>query len=89
MLLLFDQLKLLSKSDKIGDKHSTCLGLDPEDDLVSSSVAVGVLNRGLGFAHPSQTTDRLRQGQRCSLVCVKLVMQAQEKRFTTGEEGIA
>jgi hypothetical protein len=69
-------------------ERSTAGGSNPEDGAISLTVAIGILNRNLGLADASQTTDRLGLGQRGRLVDHEPLMEALKNLFAIGKERV-
>src|SRR5260370_1288180 len=77
----------MSKGDKLGGKCAWGICPCPEHGLVITVVAIGVLNRRLGFADTSQADDTLWLDQGCSVVYLKCPAEACEHVLPSCKKG--
>jgi hypothetical protein len=71
----------MSDRDKLGGKCAGRICPCPEDGLVITAVAIGVLNRRLGFADTPQANDTLWLGQGCGVIYLKCPTEGGEHSF--------
>ena len=65
------------------------VGLDPQDERIAVTVAIGILHRRLRLANATQAADGWRLGESRRLSSMQEGVYLGEDRLTTGKEGVA
>src|SRR5215472_9693051 len=79
----------MGQRDKIGDERLGIGGSHPEYGVIRVTVAIGILDGGLGLADATKTRESLRLGEGSTVIVGELAMQRGEQLRAACKETVA